>query len=109
MARTIADNDSESCGPRGWILYKIIEIPPRFIAANAPRSDARELHLAGKGFPGRGKHSAGDLFVRLQPVFPVRLDARQRKLLLQANAALLKAAEESLPEIAAWQREHIGS
>ena len=72
-------------------------------------ADARELHLAGKGFPGRGKHSAGDLFVRLQPVFPVRLDARQRKLLLQANAALLKAVEESLPEIAAWQREHLGS
>ena len=72
-------------------------------------ADARELHLAGKGFPGRGKHSTGDLFVRLQPVFPVKLDARQRKLLLQANKALLDDAEQSLPEIAAWQREHPGS
>lgn len=68
---------------------------------------ARDLRMAGKGFPGRGKHPAGDLVVHLQPVFPGKLNARQRKLLLQANAALLDEAAGSLPEIAAWNREYL--
>ena len=67
----------------------------------------RDLCLAGKGFPGRGKHAAGDLVVRLQPVFPGMLSARQRKLLLQANAALLDDAATGLPEIAAWNEQHL--
>jgi len=70
---------------------------------------ARDLRLAGKGFPGRGRYPAGDLVVHLQPVFPATLSARQRKLLRQANAALLDEAEATLPEIAAWHREHLGS
>jgi len=69
----------------------------------------RDLRLAGKGFPGRGRHPAGDLVVHLQPVFPSTLSARQRKLLRQANAALLDEAEATLPEIAAWNREHLRS
>ena len=69
---------------------------------------ARELRFAGKGFPGRGKYAAGDLVVRMQPVFPARLNARQRKLLLQANAALLDDASASLPEIAAWNAQYAG-
>jgi molecular chaperone DnaJ len=69
---------------------------------------ARDLRLTGRGFPGRGKHTAGDLVVHLQPVFPAALSTRQRKLLRQANAALLDEAEASLPEIAAWNREHLG-
>lgn len=72
-------------------------------------AEARELHLAGRGFPGRGRHPAGDLLVRLQPVFPARLNARQRKSLLQANAALLDGVEECLPEIASWNREYLQS
>jgi len=68
---------------------------------------ARDLCLAGKGFPGRGKHAAGDLVVRLQPVFPGMLSARQRKLLLQANAALLDDAATGLPEIAAWNEQYL--
>ena len=68
---------------------------------------ARDVRLAGKGFPGRGKHPAGDLVVHLQPVFPGKLNARQRKLLLQANAALLDEAAGSLPEIAAWSRQYL--
>jgi len=75
------------------------------LAAGNPA--ARELRLAGKGFPGRGKYPAGDLVVQLQPVFPGQLNARQRKLLLQANAALLDEAAGSLPEIAAWNRQHL--
>ena len=72
----------------------------------AGSADARDLHLAGKGFPGRGRHRAGDLLAHLKPVFPAKLNARQRKLLMQANAALLDGAEECLPEIAAWNREY---
>lgn len=68
---------------------------------------ARTLRLVGKGFPGRGKHGAGDLIVDLQPVFPGVLNARQRKLLRQANAALLDEATTSLPEIAAWHAQHL--
>ena len=66
----------------------------------------RGLRLAGKGFPGRGKHAAGDLVAQLQPVFPARLNGRQRKLLLQANAALFDDAMNSLPEIAAWNAQY---
>jgi molecular chaperone DnaJ len=68
--------------------------------------EVRELRLRGKGYPGRGKIPAGDLVVSLQPVFPQRLDAKQRKLLLQANAALMEKAVDSLPGIAAWRREN---
>jgi molecular chaperone DnaJ len=67
----------------------------------------RDLRFAGNGFPGRGKHVAGDLVVQLQPVFPARLNARQRKLLLQANVALLDDAATSLPAIAAWNEQHL--
>ena len=68
---------------------------------------ARELRFTGKGFPERGKHAAGDLVVQLEPVFPGRLSARQRKLLLQANAALLDDAASCLPAIAAWNAQHL--
>ena len=48
----------------------------------------RDLHLPGKGYPGRGRHAAGDLLVSLTPVFPARLTAEQRKLLLELDQAL---------------------
>lgn len=67
-------------------------------------AEARELRLSGKGYPGRGKNPAGDLVVELVPVFPRQLNARQRKLLLQANRALLDDASEALPEIAEWRK-----
>lgn len=66
----------------------------------------RDLHLPGRGYPGRGKHAAGDLLVTLMPVFPVKLSAEQRKLLLKAAAALESDAESALPEVAAWQRSN---
>lgn len=72
----------------------------------AGRAERRELRLAGKGYPGRGKSYAGDLVVELEPVFPSKLNARQRKLLLQANAALLDDAAGALPEIADWRKAH---
>lgn len=70
-------------------------------------AELRTLRLAGLGYPGRGKSPAGDLVVELTPVFPVQLNARQRKALLQANAALLDDLETAFPEIAAWQRERL--
>ncbi len=68
--------------------------------------EPREVRLAGKGYPGRVMYLAGDLVVELRPVFPAALTARQRKLLLQANAALIEDGAEALPEIAAWDRLH---
>jgi len=69
-------------------------------------AEPRQLRLAGKGYPGRGRSKAGDLVVELEPVFPQKLNARQRKLLLQANAALMDDVAEALPEIAAWRVAH---
>jgi molecular chaperone DnaJ len=68
--------------------------------------ERREIRVAGKGFPGRGRNPAGDLIIELLPVFPRQLNARQRKLLLQADAALADSLAESLPEIDAWQQTH---
>lgn len=78
----------------------------RSISLEAGKAERRQVRLAGKGYPGRGKNHAGDLIVELEPIFPQTLSARQRKLLLQANAALLDDATESLPEIAAWRIAH---
>ncbi|RIX45522.1 MAG: J domain-containing protein [Rhodocyclales bacterium GT-UBC] len=72
----------------------------------AGRAEARLLRLAGQGYPGRGKNPAGDLVVELQPVYPSRLNAAQRKLFLQANAALLDDAANCLPEVHAWMQAH---
>lgn len=84
-----------------------IEIPslsnllPYTLKAGLPES--REVRLAGRGYPGRGKNLPGDLVVQLQPVFPQKLNARQRKLLLQVNASLMDDEAECFPEIAAWR------
>ena len=64
----------------------------------------RELRLAGKGYPGRGRAHAGELVVTLEPVFPQQLSARQRKLVLQANAMCFDDLPAHLPEIAAWRQ-----
>jgi molecular chaperone DnaJ len=65
----------------------------------------RELHLAKKGYPGRGKTGPGDLRVKLCPVFPAHLNAKQRKLLQQAVEALNVNADDCLPSVAAWWRQ----
>lgn len=67
----------------------------------------RELRLAGRGYPGRGGSPAGDLVVELLPIDPVQWPARVRKLLLQADRALLDEVEAALPELAAWRRSHL--
>lgn len=70
----------------------------------ACRPEQRELRLAGKGYPGRGKTAAGDLVVELEPVFPQQMKTAQRKLLLQADAALMANLAECFPEIAVWRQ-----
>lgn len=78
-------------------------------ALDAGVVERRHVRLPGKGYPGRNKHKAGDMLVELVPVFPVKLNARQRKLLLQANAALLDDAAEAMPEIADWRAAHLAN
>ncbi len=63
----------------------------------------RELCLAKKGYPGRGKAKAGDLVITLRPVFPAKLTAKQRKLLQQVAREF--DGDEALPEVAKWWRE----
>ncbi|HLO63509.1 MAG TPA: DnaJ C-terminal domain-containing protein [Azonexus sp.] len=70
-------------------------------------AERRSLRLPSKGYPGRGKHRAGDMLVELLPVFPARLNTRQRKLLLQAHAALLDDAVEALPAVADWRTRYL--
>ena len=86
-----------------------IELPSlggAFAYELAPGSaECRDIRLAGRGYPGRGRNPAGDLVGELTPVFPARLGARQRKLLRQAHAALMDDAAEALPEVDAWWRE----
>lgn len=70
-------------------------------------AENREVRLSGKGYPGRGRNPAGDLVISLEVEFPRHLNARQRKLLLQADAALLADADEALPTLAAWRRSFL--
>jgi hypothetical protein len=50
---------------------------------------------------------AGDLVVRLQPVFPAALGKKQRKALLEAEALLQADADATLPDIATWRRSYL--
>ncbi len=86
-----------------------IEIPLPVGALNVQlepgEAVARELHLAKKGYPGRGKAGPGDLRVKLRPVFPAHLNAKQRKLLQQVVEALNVNVDDCLPGVAAWWRQ----
>ena len=79
-----------------------IEIPlpvgHKMVQLEPGAATVRELRFAKKGYPGRGKGTAGDLIVSLLPVFPGKLTARQRKLLLQVHADLNGA----LPGLDDW-------
>ena len=77
------------------------------VALEPGAAGEREIRVAGRGYPGRAGNPAGDLVVRLQPVFPARLTARQRKLLLQADAALQADAGAALPDVAAWRQSYL--
>ena len=83
-----------------------IELPsldgPLTHTLKAGQPESYELRLSGQGYPGRGGNGTGDLLVQLQPVFPSRLNVRQRKLLLQANVSLMEDVADCFPEIATW-------
>ena len=66
-------------------------------------AQVRELHLAKKGYPGRGKAKAGDLIITLRPVFPSKLSAKQRKTLQQLVKEI--DGDDALPEVSAWWRK----
>ena len=95
----------------GLLAGSTIEVPVigGTIAVNLEPGSAeeRELRLAGKGFPGRAKNPPGDLVVRLQPVFPVRLGKKQRKALLDAEALLQADAESALPDVDTWRKFYL--
>ncbi|MGE5491396.1 MAG: DnaJ C-terminal domain-containing protein [Actinomycetota bacterium] len=67
---------------------------------------ARTVHLAGRGFPGRGQGQAGDLMIRLEPIWPQSLDDRQRRLLQEADEVGEEALPDQFPEIAAWRQRY---
>jgi len=83
-----------------------IEIPlpvgVKRVQLEAGSAVVRELRLAKKGYPGRGKAMAGDFVVTLKPVFPSHLSAKQRKLLEQAVTALDGDIDKCMPGVAAW-------
>lgn len=93
----LAGGDIELPGLTGGLTHRL--------AAGRPQPS--ELRLPGKGYPGRGSNPPGDLLVELEPVFPQQLKAAQRKLLLQADAALMADLAASYPEIAAWRQANV--
>ncbi|MDZ4316096.1 MAG: DnaJ C-terminal domain-containing protein [Azonexus sp.] len=89
----LAGGEIELPSLAGLLTYPLKACPP----------ESCELRLPGKGYPGRGRNAPGDLVVQLQPVFPQKMNTRQRKLLLQANTSLLEDLADCFPEIAAWR------
>lgn len=75
------------------------------VQLDAGSASARQMRLAGKGYPGRGKVKSGDLFLNLYPVFPERLTVENKKLLIKLAASLDVSCHESLPEVASWWAE----
>lgn len=61
--------------------------------------------LHGLGFPGRGHRKAGDLVVRIRPVFPTSLTERQREALQKLDDTLHKKQKDQVPDLAAWDAE----
>ena len=108
---TLQGRDLHCRVPVGFIALLAggeIEVPTlqgwQSVTLAAGDCSERTLRLQGQGYPGRGKQAAGDLVLTLQPVFPASLDASQRRQLLAVHRSLQAAADEHLPEIAAWRR-----
>ncbi len=92
----LAGGDIELPTPLGIVSHSLA----------AGSTEAREIRIPGKGYPGRGSKPAGDLRVTLDAVFPVELSPQQRKLLLQAHRDMIDRLDDSLPAVAAWQAQH---
>ena len=92
----LAGGEIELPTPAGSVVYTL----------DVGSTDAREIRIPGKGYPGRGNKPAGDLVVTLDAVFPARLSPCQRKLLMQAHQDMLDSIDDSLPPVADWQDSH---
>ncbi|NMG75687.1 DnaJ C-terminal domain-containing protein [Aromatoleum diolicum] len=64
---------------------------------------ARDLRVAGAGFPGRGGQPAGDLIVQLAPVLPDAPDAEMRALIAQLDTLVAAKHSRHLPDVALWE------
>lgn len=67
-----------------------------------PRHGLERL-IPGLGFPGRHGRGAGQLRLRLTPVYPRRCDEAEHKLLARLHKAMLADAAQAAPELAAWE------
>lgn len=72
-------------------------------AGSAESSAGAELRLPGRGFPKKHGRGAGDLLVRLQPVYPTQLGAADAKLLEKLEAGLLSDLARRAPALAEWE------
>lgn len=80
-----------------------LDLPPGGAPAHAGESGAgAELRLPGRGFPKKHGRGAGDLLVRLQPVYPTQLGAADAKLLEKLEASLRDDLARRAPALAEW-------
>jgi molecular chaperone DnaJ len=63
---------------------------------------AADYRLPGHGFPKKHGRGSGDLFLQVQPVYPVRLNAKDRALLDRLEAALNDKLAQCAPPLADW-------
>ncbi len=66
---------------------------------------ARTIHLPGAGFPARGRRTAGDLVIELEPVLPQAPDRQLHALIEQLDVALGQSATRHFPELARWEAD----
>jgi len=78
-----------------------VPVPGGQAPLTLPPGDAlpHELRLAGRGFPGRGAETAGDVVVTIRPVLPTALSAEQRKALGRVAKQLETDMAIHYPEI----------
>jgi molecular chaperone DnaJ len=58
--------------------------------------------LPGQGFPKKHGKAGGDLILHLQPVYPLRFNAKDRSLVERLEASLAEDLAQRAPELAAW-------
>lgn len=77
-----------------------LDLPP---GASPESAASAELRLPGRGFPKKHGRGAGDLVVRLQPVYPSKLGAADAKLLEKLEGSLCGDLARCAPELAEWE------
>lgn len=79
----------------------------RTIALEPGVAHARTLRVAGAGFPGRGRRTAGDLVIELEPMLPQTPDKHLHALIEQLELALGNDAARHFPELARWEADWV--